>query len=216
MFDQLSAETCNQRGSSAILERAKDIIREEADALSLLAEYLTDDLCVAAQAILDIEGKVIVSGVGKSQLVGDKISATLSSTGTPSFTLDPTNALHGDLGRISPDDVMLVLSNSGETTELCSLVSVAKSFRIIIIAITGDRESALARQSDIVIDIGRTGEVCPLGLAPTTSTTVMMALGDALALVVLEQRGFTRDDFARLHPAGTLGRKTAGSGYSGC
>ncbi len=216
MPDSHSARAASQSGSPLTLERAKDFIRVEASALSILAENLTGELCTAARTILSIDGKVVVSGVGKSQLVGEKISATLASTGTPSFTLDPTNALHGDLGRVSRGDAMLALSNSGETAELSRVVDIAKALPIMIIAITGDAESSLARQSDIVLDIGRTKEACPLGLAPTTSTTTMMALGDALALIILEQRGFTRDDFARLHPAGSLGKTAASLRYSGC
>lgn len=202
-----SVHSVRPTDTDELLERAKAFIRIEASALTALADYLTEELCDATEAILSARGKVVISGVGKSQLVGEKISATLASTGTPSHTLDPTDAMHGDLGRIHSDDILLAMSNSGETMELSHVVSSAKRIPVKVIAMTGNRDSTLAKLSDIVLDIGRAKEACPLGLAPTTSTTAMMALGDALALVLLEQRGFTREDFARLHPAGALGKK---------
>lgn len=210
MIDMLNRNLirCSNRETfAAMLEHAKSFIRIEATALTELAERLTNELCDAASEILDVRGKVVISGVGKSQLIGEKISATLASTGTPSHTLDPTDAMHGDLGRIGSDDILIALSNSGETLELMHVVNSAKCIPVKVISITGNAKSTLANLSDVVLDIGKVEEACPLGLAPTTSTTVMMALGDALALVLLEQRGFTHEDFARLHPAGALGKK---------
>jgi len=208
MFDR-NLTRSGIHGTPMMLQRAKSFIRVEATALIALAERLTEELCIAASEILASQGKVILCGVGKSQLIGEKISATLASTGTPSFPLDPTDAVHGDLGRISASDIIIVLSNSGETQELLRVVEFVKRIPIKIVAMTGNRHSTLARQADIVLDIGQQREACPLGLAPTTTTTAMMALGDALALIVLEQRGFTQEDFARLHPGGTLGQKAA-------
>lgn len=195
------------RATNHMLQRARTFIRLEASALEQLADQLTGQICTAAAEILTSRGKVVVTGVGKSRLVGEKISATLTSTGTPSITLDPTDAMHGDFGRIGPDDILIALSNSGETPELSTLVACVRRIPIMVIAITGSPTSSLAKLSDIILDIGKLEEACPLGLAPTTSTTAMMALGDALALVLLEQRGFTREDFARSHPAGTLGKR---------
>jgi arabinose-5-phosphate isomerase len=188
-------------------DRAKEVIRMEALTLERLADRVSDRVCEAATSILSSSGMVVVSGVGKSRLVGEKISATLASTGTPSIPLDPTDAMHGDLGRFRAGDVLLALSNSGETEELTKLVQVAQRLDTPVIAMTGNGQSSLARLSDVVIDIGKVEEACPFNLAPTTSTTAMMALGDALAMVILEQRGFTREDFGRLHPAGSLGRQ---------
>ena len=145
--------------------------------------------------------------MGKAGLVGDKISATLASTGTPSFFLHPAEALHGDLGRLREEDVCLLLSNSGETGEVASLIDPLKRLGCRIVAMTGARESRLARHADIHLFIGKPGEACPMGLAPTSTTTAMLALGDALAMVVLDHRGFGREDYARFHPGGSLGRK---------
>lgn len=203
-------DIANKHDPAGMLERARSFIRVEASALEKLANQLTDQLCIAASMILSCRGKVILSGVGKSRLVGEKISATLSSTGTLSITLDPTDAMHGDLGRIRSDDILIALSNSGETQLLSDLVVCARKVPVEVVAITGNPNSSLAKLSDVVLDIGKVEEACPLGLAPTTSTTAMIALGDALALVLLEQRGFTRADFARLHPSGALGRRLRG------
>jgi arabinose-5-phosphate isomerase len=189
-----------------MLKRARQVVRLEAQALHHLARRLDGRICTVADRILRAEGIVVVTGVGKSRLVGEKISATLASTGTRSITLDATDALHGDLGRLRQGDLLLCISNSGETEELKRLAAAARSFGVTIVAITGNAASSLAGLSDLVLDIGPMPEACPLGLAPTTTTTAQMALGDALAMVLLERRGFTREDFARWHPAGTLGR----------
>jgi arabinose-5-phosphate isomerase len=190
-----------------MLDRAREFLRIEARALHHLAQRLDGEVCAVANLILRSSGIVVVTGIGKSRLVGEKISATLSSTGTRSITLNPTDAMHGDLGQLRPEDILLCLSNSGETAELSKLVVAAKRLGVTVIAITGNGSSSLARMSDFVIDIGPIREACPLGLAPTTSTTAQMAVGDSLALVILEQRGFSHEDFARCHPAGSLGQR---------
>jgi arabinose-5-phosphate isomerase len=189
------------------LARAAEVIRLEARTIEALVERLGGNFEEAAERILGCKGLVIVTGLGKAGLVGAKISATLASTGTPSIALHPTEALHGDLGRIRPDDVLLVLSNSGETDEIKNLLPHVRRIGAAVIALVGAEDSALAKLADCVLDIGRVDEACPLGLAPTASTSAMMALGDALAMVVLEERGFSREDYARYHPAGSLGRR---------
>jgi arabinose-5-phosphate isomerase len=189
------------------LARAAEVIRLEASTIAGLIDRLDGRFEEAVERILACKGLVIVTGLGKAGLVGAKLSATLASTGTPSIALHPTEAMHGDLGRIRPDDVVLVLSNSGETDELKGLLPHVRRIGAPIIAMTGGNGSALARLADCVLDIGRVDEACPLGLAPTASTSAMMALGDALAMVVLAERGFSREDYARYHPGGSLGRK---------
>jgi arabinose-5-phosphate isomerase len=150
---------------------------------------------------------LVVTGMGKAGLVGAKISATFASTGTPSLALHPAEAMHGDLGRIRPQDLVLALSNSGETAEISALIPRTRAIGAGVIAMTGVPESTLGRLADCVLDIGRVDEACPLGLAPTASTSAMLALGDALAMVVLAERGFSKEDYARFHPLGTLGRR---------
>lgn len=189
-----------------MLERAKAIIRMEATALERLSDCLDDQICVLADHIMSSSGMVVVSGVGKSRLVGEKISATLASTGTRSIALDPTDAIHGDLGRVRSGDTLLALSKSGETLEIKHLVHAIRQFDVPVAVMTGSSSSSLAQMADIVLSIGSLRETCALGLAPTTTTTAMMALGDALAIVIQERRGFTQRDFARLHPGGSLGR----------
>ncbi|MER8563490.1 KpsF/GutQ family sugar-phosphate isomerase [Mesorhizobium sp. M0578] len=190
-----------------MLERAKAIIRKEAAALEALSNRIDEHICVLADYILRSTGTVVVCGIGKSRLVGEKISAILASTGTRSITLNPVDALHGDLGRVRAGDVILALSNSGETAELMQLIRAVRQLPVILAAITGRATSSLAQAADVVIDIGSMQEAGALGLAPTTSTIVMAATGDALALILKERRGFTREDFARLHPGGSLGRE---------
>jgi len=189
------------------LARAAQVIRLEADTIAGLIERLDGRFDEAVDRILGCKGMVIVTGLGKAGLVGAKISATFASTGTPSIALHPTEAMHGDLGRIRPDDLVLVLSNSGQTDELKFLLPHVRRIGAAILTITGDIDSALAKLSDCVLDLGRLDEACPLGLAPTASTSAMMALGDALAMVVLAERGFSREDYARYHPHGSLGRR---------
>lgn len=189
------------------LAHAREVIRLEAKTIARLEEMLDGGFLAAVDDILACQGMVVVTGMGKAGLVGQKLSATLASTGTPSVALHPAEALHGDLGRIRAKDVLLMLSNSGETNEILQLLPHAKRLGATVIAVTGEPESTLARGADRILRLGRLAEACPLGLAPTASTSAMMALGDALSMVVLQARGFDREDFARFHPAGSLGRK---------
>jgi arabinose-5-phosphate isomerase len=189
------------------LARAAEVIRLEAQTIAGLIERLDGRFDEAVERILACRGQVIVTGMGKAGLVGAKVSATLASTGTPSLALHPVEAMHGDLGRIRPDDVVLVLTNSGQTDELKELLPHVRRIGAAIVTITGDTDSSIAKLSDCVLDLGRVDEACPLGLAPTASTSAMMALGDALAMVVLAERGFSREDYARYHPSGSLGRR---------
>lgn len=189
-----------------ILARAKAILAEEAQALALMVETLDDDFVRAVRLALACEGRVVTTGIGKAGIIARKTSATLASTGTPSHYLHPAEAAHGDLGRVTRSDLVLALSNSGTTTELVRLIDPIKALGARLVAITADAESPLARHADAVLDYGQVREVCPLGLAPTTSTTVMLALGDALAMAVSAERDFTPEEFARYHPGGRLGR----------
>jgi len=187
------------------LETARKVLEIEAKALSDLVTRLDEQFLHAVELLMNCRGRVVVAGMGKSGLVGQKISATLSSTGTPSFFLHPAEALHGDLGRLVRQDVLLALSYSGETEELLRLLDTVKRLDIPLIALVGNLTSTLAQSSDVVIDVGIHQEACPLGLAPTASTTAMLAMGDALAMAVLEKRGFNEEDYAALHPGGGLG-----------
>ena len=189
------------------IARAAEVIRIEAATIARLEDLLDERFARAVGLVLACEGQVIVTGMGKAGLVGQKISATLASTGTPSFFLHPAEALHGDLGRIRSQDLVIALSNSGETHEVRVLVPAAKKSGATVVAMTGRPESTLGRLADSVLDIGRVEEACPLKLAPTASTSAMLALGDALAMAVLSERGFDRADYARYHPAGSLGRR---------
>ncbi|CAM5213359.1 arabinose 5-phosphate isomerase [Alishewanella longhuensis] len=188
-------------------EQALAVLRIEADAVQQLEQFLNDDFDKACQLILQNPGKVIVSGIGKSGHIANKIAATFASTGTPAFFVHPGEASHGDLGMLSHGDVVLAISNSGETAELLTIVPVIKRMGITLIAMTGKPESTLARLSDVDICVSVPQEACPLGLAPTASTTATLAMGDALAVAVLDARGFSADDFALSHPGGSLGRK---------
>ncbi len=187
------------------LDTARRVLKIEARALADLVERLDERFARAVDFVFGAKGRVIVAGMGKSGIIGQKISATLSSTGTPSFFLHPAEALHGDLGRLVRDDVLVALSYSGETVELLRLLDTVKRLAIPLITLTGSSASTLAQASDVVIDVGIREEACPLGLAPTASTTAMLAVGDALAMAVLERRGFTEEDYATLHPGGGLG-----------
>lgn len=188
------------------LREARDILRQEADALQAVSHRLDTSFCEAVELLQKCRGCVIVSGMGKAGLIGQKIAATLSSTGTRAHFLHPADAVHGDLGAIHPDDVLLILSNSGETEEICRLLPLLRRSGNPIVALTGREQSTLAQRADITISLGRTREV-GLGLAPTTSTTVMLAMGDALALVTSRLKGFTPQQFALYHPGGNLGYK---------
>lgn len=189
------------------LARAREVIRLEARTIAGLEEILGESFSEAVGMLLDSSGKTVVTGMGKAGIVGQKISATLASTGTESIFLHPAEALHGDLGRIRGDDVVLALSNSGETSEVNTVVPVARKIGASVVAMTGRPDSTLGRLADCVLDIGVVDEACPLGLAPTASTSALLALGDALAMTVLAERGFSREDYALYHPAGSLGRQ---------
>lgn len=189
------------------LREARAVIKQEAETLLELAHRLDIDFCRAVEAILHARGRVVVTGVGKAGLIGQKISATLASTGTRSQFLHPTEALHGDLGCLSPDDVVLALSNSGETQEVCDVVVATRRLGIPCLAITANESSTLGSQVEVVLRLGTIREAGPLKLAPTCSTTAMLAIGDALALVLSRARGFTPQQFAVFHPGGSLGRR---------
>jgi len=192
---------------AARLERAREVIRLEARTIAGLEGLLDERFARAVDLLLGCPGKVVVTGMGKAGLIGQKISATLASTGTDSVFLHPAEALHGDLGRLRKGDVLVALSNSGETQEMKLVVPVARKIGAPVVALTGQPGSSLGRLADCVLDIGRVDEACPLGLAPTASTSALLALGDALAMVVAAERGFSREDYALYHPAGALGRK---------
>ncbi|PRP69948.1 D-arabinose 5-phosphate isomerase [Chromobacterium amazonense] len=189
------------------LEMAREVLQTEAAALSTLAERLNGDFLAAVEIILAGKGRVIVTGMGKSGHVARKIAATLASTGTPAFFVHPAEAAHGDLGMITGDDVVIALSNSGESAEVVSLLPALKLKGSKLIAITGRAESSLSQAADILLHTHVEREACPLNLAPTTSTTVQVALGDALAVTLMEARGFSQSDFALSHPGGSLGRR---------
>ena len=189
------------------LERARKVIRQEAAAVAALEARIGDAFAATVEAILGASGRVIVSGLGKSGIVARKIAATLTSTGTPATFLHPVEAMHGDLGIVGTGDVALLLSRSGESDELRGLVEFLGRMGVRLVAMTGRADSSLARQSELVLDCSVAEEACPHDLAPTSSTTAALAMGDALAVALLLRRGFGRDDFARLHPGGALGRR---------
>ncbi|MCM8790926.1 MAG: KpsF/GutQ family sugar-phosphate isomerase [Candidatus Omnitrophica bacterium] len=186
---------------------ARKVLKIERDAIASLIARIDDNFEKVVKAIYRISGRVIVTGMGKPGFIAQKISATLSSTGTPSLYLHPAEALHGDLGRVTKDDLILALSNSGETEEIIKFLPVVKKIGAKIVAMTGNRRSTLARFADYVIDTSVKREACPLGLAPTTSTTAMLAMGDALAVALLDKKGFKEKDFAFYHPGGILGKR---------
>lgn len=189
------------------LETARRVLWIEAQAIEQVLARLDDSFVRAVELLLSCKGRVVVTGMGKSGLIGRKISATLSSTGTPSFFLHPADALHGDLGMLARGDALLAISYGGETEEILNLLETLKRLEMPIVTLTGDAKSTLAGASDVVLDVSVKEEACSLNLAPTASTTVAMALGDALAVALLDRRGFKPDDFAALHPAGRLGKK---------
>ena len=189
------------------IELGLAVLKTEAEAVSALAERLDERFTRACEMILSCSGRIVVTGMGKSGHIGNKIAATLASTGTPSFFMHSGEASHGDLGMITPDDLVIALSNSGETSEITLLLPLLKRLGIPLLALTGKPESTLARSADIHLDVSVSKEACPLGLAPTSSTTATLAMGDALAVAILEARGFTEEDFALSHPGGNLGRR---------
>lgn len=187
--------------------RAAEVIKIEAAAVEQLKQYLDADFNLACQLIFDSAGKTIVTGMGKSGHIGSKIAATLASTGTPAFFVHPGEASHGDLGMLSAADIVIAISNSGETAEVLTIIPVIKRLGIKLIAMTGNPASTLAKLADAHLCVKVEQEACPLGLAPTASTTATLAMGDALAVALLDARGFSADDFALSHPGGSLGRK---------
>ena len=190
-----------------LLETARSVIRTEARALESLLPRIGDNVVRAVRMMLTCKGRVVVTGMGKSGHIARKIAATLASAGSPAFYLHPGEASHGDLGMITREDVVLALSNSGETDEILIILPLIKRLGVGLVTLTGNESSRIARSADVNIDVSVEKEACPLGLAPTASTTAALAMGDALALALLEARGFSADDFARSHPAGRLGRR---------
>ncbi|MFI5222342.1 MAG: SIS domain-containing protein, partial [Bacteroidia bacterium] len=194
-------------GNSKHIINAKDVFKIEAKSVSDLSDQLTEDFSKAVDAILNIRGRVVVTGLGKSGLIGRKISATLASTGTPSFFMHPVEAFHGDLGVVKNLDLVIGISYSGETEELLKLIPFFKTNKIKFIGITGNPGSTLAKNSDFHLNVKVYKEACPLELAPTSSTTATLAMGDALAVALMKARNFQPEDFAQFHPGGSLGRK---------
>jgi len=186
---------------------AKEVLNIESNAIKALAGSIGADFKKAVDLILKSNGRVVVTGMGKPGLVGRKISATLSSTGTASLFLHPAEAIHGDLGRVKKEDIIIALSNSGETEEITKLLPIVKKIGAKLVSFTGNKNSTLAQNSDVVLYVGVKKEACPLGLAPTASTTAMLAMGDALSVALLKAKGFKVEDFAFYHPGGTLGKK---------
>ncbi|MCW8925572.1 MAG: KpsF/GutQ family sugar-phosphate isomerase [Xanthomonadales bacterium] len=191
----------------ALKNLAREVVNTEAAAVAGLVDLIDDEFARACELVLACKGRVVVLGMGKSGHIAGKIAATLASTGTPAFFVHPAEASHGDLGMITADDVVLVLSNSGETDEVRQILPLLKRLGVRIIAMTGNAKSSLASHADVHLDVSVRSEACPLGLAPTSSTTVALVMGDALAVSLLQTRGFTAEDFARSHPAGQLGKR---------
>jgi len=192
---------------AAVVDRGRRVLRMERDALAGVEERLGEEFARAVELIAASPGRVIVAGVGKSGLIGRKLAATLTSTGTPATFLHPVEGLHGDLGIVGSEDIAILISKSGESAEMLPLLEHLKRLGVRVIALTGDLESTVARHADVTLDAWVKEEACPHDLAPTTSTTAALALGDALAVALLEEKGFRREDFARIHPGGALGRR---------
>lgn len=192
-----------------ILRHAREVIRIEAEAVQGLLDRLDENFVRAVEMLLACPGRAVITGIGKSGLVGRKIAATLTSTGTPATFLHPVEGLHGDLGMVTEKDVLLAISNSGETAEIINLLPIVKKIGVKIIGLTGGLTSTLAQNSQVVIDVGVEREACPLGLAPTSSTTATLVVGDALAVALMRQRKFGEKDFALFHPGGSLGERLA-------
>jgi len=186
---------------------AKEVFRIEAEAIEDLAVRLDENFDRAVEAIYRTTGRVVIMGMGKPGIIGEKISATLTSTGTPSLFLHPAEAVHGDLGKVTKEDVVLAISNSGETEEVLRVIPLIKKIGARLIALAGNTKSTLARHSDIILDVGVKKEACPMGLAPTASTTATLAMGDALAVALIKRKGFREADYAFFHPGGTLGKR---------
>ncbi|QSV44815.1 KpsF/GutQ family sugar-phosphate isomerase [Geobacter benzoatilyticus] len=190
-----------------IIEEARKVIRIEADALMALADSINGEFERAVRLILATKGRVVVTGMGKSGLIGQKIASTMASTGTPAFFLHPAEGIHGDLGMIMKGDVVIAISNSGETEEVVRILPIIKRIGASLVSMSGNPKSTLAKAGDVFLDISVKEEACPLGLAPTASTTATLAMGDALAVALLIERGFRPEDFALFHPGGSLGKK---------
>ncbi len=201
------AEPLPPSGRDLLLSRARGIVDIEIQALEDLKAQMDEQFVKAITLMEACQGRVIITGMGKSGLIGKKIAATLSSTGTPSYFLHPAEGSHGDLGMLMKQDVVIAISNSGETPEILGILPLVKRFGVPLIGMTGNLQSTLAQQSDVTLNIAVRQEACPLGLAPTASTTATLALGDTLAVVLLERRGFSEEDFAMFHPAGNLGKR---------
>ncbi|MCX7047025.1 MAG: KpsF/GutQ family sugar-phosphate isomerase [Candidatus Sumerlaeota bacterium] len=189
------------------LEYARDVIRNEAATVGAMEKIIAAPFERAAQLIYECKGAIVLTGIGKAGIIAQKISATLASTGTPSHFLHPTEALHGDLGRVREGDVVMILSYGGETEEILRMINHIRNWSVTLIALTGKGQSTLAQRADVTLDMGPVDEVCPLGLAPSASTTAMLAVGDALALTVMKMRDFKAEDYATFHPGGSLGRQ---------
>jgi len=201
------AKTLSDRESQQLKELGSAVIRTEAQAVSALEARIDAGFVRACTYMLACEGRIVVLGMGKSGHIGGKIAATLASTGSPAFFVHPGEASHGDLGMITSKDVVIALSNSGETEEILTILPIIKRLGVPLIAMTGSPASSLGQEADVAIDVSVEQEACPLGLAPTASTTATLAMGDAMAVALLESRGFTAENFARSHPAGSLGRR---------
>lgn len=190
-----------------MLDTARRVLQIEAEAIVALSQRLDDHFIAAVELILSCQGRVVITGMGKSGLICQKIAATMSSTGTPTFFLHPAEGIHGDLGMLMKGDVVIAVSNSGNTEEIVRILPVIKRMGLPLIGMAGQEKSALARASDVFLNVAVREEACPLGLAPTASTTATLAMGDALAVALLERRGFREEDFALFHPGGALGKK---------
>lgn len=201
------ANTDNDTEAERDVASARRVLDVEIDGLKKLADSLGDDVAAAIELLANVTGRVVVTGMGKSGHIARKIAATMASTGTPAMFVHPAEASHGDLGMITDKDAVFALSNSGETSELADLVDYCKRFEIPLITLTGRADSTLSQAATVSLVIPNVSEACPLGLAPTTSTTVMLALGDAISVAILERKGFSHDDFHALHPGGKLGRR---------
>ncbi len=199
--------TMNDCNKDDALSIAKRVLKTEADAVFALIDKLNGGFERAVEIIFNAKGRVVVTGMGKSGLVGKKIAATLASTGTPAFFLHPAEASHGDLGMVTARDVIIAISNSGETEEIVDLIPFLKRFNVSVVSMTGNPNSTLAKAADVNLDISVKEEACPLGITPTASTTATLAMGDAVAVALLVKRGFRQEDFASFHPAGSLGKR---------
>lgn len=202
-----NSRIAHARPAQLDLESARQVLKLEAEGLLALADTLDEQFCMAVDVLSKVQGRIVITGMGKSGHIGRKIAATLASTGAPAFFVHPGEASHGDLGMVTQADAILALSNSGDTSELSDFIHYSRRFTIPLISITSRKESTLSEAADVSLVLPKAQEACPLGLAPTTSTTMTLALGDALAVALLERRGFSADDFQQFHPGGSLGNQ---------